>query len=126
MHPIVRPRASCLASRLLKRRGESYGLQPTPNLFRQQEEWLQPSLGGAVPGLFLAGQDVNFDGFAGALLGGIMCAAAADGLTVWLDVVRAIGVRNLLRELLLGGDDLSARYAVGGSPGPGEGGGAKG
>ena len=97
---------------LNKRHGESYGLQPTPALFAQQEAWLHPAAThAALPGLLLAGQDVNFDGFAGALLSGIMCAAAADGLTVWLDVVRAIGVRNLLQEMVLGGEDLSATYA---------------
>ena len=40
---------------LRKAHGESYGLKPTPALFRSQEEWLQPSPGrGAVPGLYLA------------------------------------------------------------------------
>lgn len=53
---------------------------------------------------------INFDGFAGALLSGIICAAAADGLTVWLDVVRAIGLRALLTDLICGGCDLTERY----------------
>ena len=57
---------------LHKANGESYGLKPTPALSKCQDDWLQPGLGGAVDGLFLAGQDVNLDGFAGATLGGIM------------------------------------------------------
>lgn len=43
---------------LNKESGESYGLQPTPNLFAQQEAWLRPDCSG-VPGLYLAGQDVR-------------------------------------------------------------------
>ena len=74
-----------------------------------QEEWLRPALDG-VPGLHLAGQDVNFDGFAGATLGGIMAAASIDGLGVWIDILRAIGVRNLLKEMALGGVDLTEQY----------------
>jgi len=41
-----------------------------------------------------------------------MCAAAIDGLTVWLDVVRAIGLRALLSDLILGGADLTQKYSA--------------
>jgi len=93
-----------------KREGESYGFQPTPNFFRQQEEWLRPSIRG-LDGLHLAGQDVNFDGFAGALLSGIMCAASIEGPLLWMDVVRAIGLKALLSDLCFGGEDLSQKYS---------------
>ena len=43
---------------LHKAEGESYGMQPTPNFFSQQEAWLRPT-GAGVPGLYLAGQDVR-------------------------------------------------------------------
>ena len=43
---------------LHKAEGESYGMQPTPNFFSQQEAWLRPT-GTGVPGLYLAGQDVS-------------------------------------------------------------------
>ena len=42
---------------------------------------------------------------------GSMCAASIDGLTVWLDGVRAIGVRALLKDILLGSDDLTHMYS---------------
>jgi all-trans-retinol 13,14-reductase len=103
---------------LYKERGESYGLKPTPALFSCQEEWLQPRLGcdtpchgGGIDGLYLAGQDVNFDGFAGATLGGLMAAAAVDGIGVWLDVLfRAVGVKGLLMDLAFGAPDMTERY----------------
>ena len=102
---------------LNKPHGESYGLRPTPKLFENQDEWLQPRLGGAtspgegIDGLYIAGQDVNFDGFAGATLGGIMCAAAIDGIGVWLDIAfRAIGIINLVKDLVFGGPDLTEQY----------------
>ena len=96
---------------LHKANGESYGLKPTPALSKCQDDWLQPGLGGAVDGLFLAGQDVNLDGFAGATLGGIMAAAAVDGMGVWLDVLcRAVGVKNMWNELVHGGADFSDAY----------------
>jgi hypothetical protein len=41
-----------------------------------------------------------------------MCAAAVDGPTVWLDVVRAIGLRALLSDLIFGGEDLTHKYSA--------------
>ena len=94
---------------LNKEEGESYGMQPSPNFFKQQELWLRPTAAG-VANLYLAGQDVNFDGFAGALMSGIICAASIEGIGVWLDVVRSIGVQALVADMLHGQPDLTERY----------------
>jgi len=95
---------------LHKAHGESYGLMPTPAFFEAQEDWLRPTLDG-VHGLYLAGQDVNFDGFAGGTLAGMMAAASVDGIGVWFDILfRAIGVKNLLKDLIVGGPDLTEEY----------------
>ena len=41
--------------------------------------------------MYLAGQDVTVDGFAPAVLSGLMCTAAIDGVLSWLDVVPMLG-----------------------------------
>ncbi len=42
-----------------------------------------------------------------------MAAASVDGVGVWLDVLRAIGARNLISEIAFGTEDLTSRYAPG-------------
>ena len=51
-----------------------YGIETTPR--RMLSEALSPRT--PVPGLFLTGQDVLSPGIAGALWGGMLCAAAID------------------------------------------------
>ena len=55
-------------------KGGFYGLETTPR--RVLSEALAPRT--PVPGLFLSGQDVLSPGIAGALYGGILCAAAIE------------------------------------------------
>lgn len=54
--------------------GASYGIETTPRRF------LSPSLRARtpIPGLFLTGQDVACPGIAGAMMGGMLAAAAID------------------------------------------------
>ncbi len=64
--------------------GEIYGLDHTPRRFRQS--WLKPRT--PIPGLFLAGQDVVSDGIAGALMGGVLAAAAVLRRNVLQDLMK--------------------------------------
>ncbi len=54
--------------------GGFYGLEPTPR--RVMSEALGPRT--PVPGLFVSGQDAMTPGIAGALYGGVLCAAAIE------------------------------------------------
>ena len=54
--------------------GGFYGLETSPR--RVLSEALSPRT--PVPGLFLSGQDVMTPGIAGALVGGVLCAAAIE------------------------------------------------
>jgi len=61
--------------------GASYGLEVTPRRFRSTAL----SARTPVPGLFLTGQDVVSPGVTGAMMGGVMAAAALDPrLARWL------------------------------------------
>lgn len=53
-------------------RGEIYGLDHTPERFRQT--WLRPHT--PIKGLFLTGQDIVTDGIGGALMAGVLTASA--------------------------------------------------
>jgi all-trans-retinol 13,14-reductase len=55
-------------------RGGFYGVEPTPR--RMLSDSLRSST--PIPGLFMAGQDVMTPGIAGALFGGMLCAAAIE------------------------------------------------
>ena len=55
-------------------KGGFYGLETTPR--RVMSEALSPRT--PVPGLFLSGQDVMTPGIAGALFGGVLCAASIE------------------------------------------------
>jgi all-trans-retinol 13,14-reductase len=55
-------------------KGGIYGLETSPR--RVLSEALAPRT--PVPGLFLSGQDVMTPGIAGALVGGVLCAAAIE------------------------------------------------
>lgn len=62
-----------------------YGLEPTPE--RYQNRWLRPRT--PVPGLFLAGSDMASVGVMGAMVGGLLCAAAMEPVAA---VRRLVGV----------------------------------
>jgi all-trans-retinol 13,14-reductase len=59
-------------------RGEIYGLDHSPQRFRQR--WLRPKT--TIPGLWLTGQDIVTDGIAGAMMSGILTAAAITGTNI--------------------------------------------
>ena len=65
-------------------RGEIYGLDHTPERFRQQ--WLRPHT--PIKNLFLTGQDVSTAGVTGALFGGLLTASAMMRKNVILDVIK--------------------------------------
>jgi all-trans-retinol 13,14-reductase len=67
-------------------RGELYGLDHDPQ--RMQQGWLRPRT--RVPGLWLTGQDVMSCGVAGAMMGGLACAATVGGARKMLPVMRNI------------------------------------
>ncbi|MCG8456786.1 MAG: NAD(P)/FAD-dependent oxidoreductase, partial [Holophagales bacterium] len=54
--------------------GSIYGLLPTPERF--ESPWLRPR--SPVPNLFFAGSDVSMVGVIGAMMGGVLSAAAAE------------------------------------------------
>ncbi len=54
--------------------GSIYGLLPTPERFGN--EWLRPR--SPIPSLFFAGSDVAMVGVIGAMMGGVLAAAAAE------------------------------------------------
>ena len=57
-------------------RGSIYGLEPTPERFRCT--WLRPR--APIAGLFFAGSEVATVGVIGAMMGGVLAAAAAEPL----------------------------------------------
>lgn len=54
--------------------GSIFGLLPTPERFLSR--WLRPRT--PLPGLYLAGSDVGAVGVVGAMMGGLLCAAAVS------------------------------------------------
>jgi len=56
-------------------RGELYGLDHTPERFRQ--DWLRPKTD--IPGLYLTGQDILTCGVVGAMIGGLVTTLAIRG-----------------------------------------------
>ncbi len=71
--------------------GEIYGLEHTPERFRQR--WLRPQT--AVKGLFLTGQDIVTVGAGGALMSGVVTALRIMSV---LDVVKILRKRVELRR----------------------------
>ncbi len=65
--------------------GAIYGLEPTTERF--ENEWLRPR--SPIPGLFFGGSEVATVGVIGAMMGGVLGAAAARPLPV-MDVVRQV------------------------------------
>src|SRR5207244_4117269 len=65
--------------------GEIYGLAATPARF--QHRLLRPRT--PIRNLYLTGQDVATPGVAGAMLGGVLCAAYLLGGHVYLSILRA-------------------------------------
>jgi len=51
-----------------------YGIEPTPERF--QNPWLRPN--SPIPNLYLSGSDIASVGVIGAMMGGVLCAAAAE------------------------------------------------
>merc|ERR1712241_550552 len=69
-----------------KYKGDSYGLEPTPQFFNARSRWLDPR--SEINGLYFTGQDVSCDGFAGAIMGGIMCASGiVNPFAMWWGLV---------------------------------------
>lgn len=56
--------------------GSIYGLEPTPQRFRNP--WLKPN--SPIKGLYFAGSEVSMVGVIGAMMGGVLAAAAAEPL----------------------------------------------
>ena len=54
--------------------GSIYGIEPTPERF--ENPWLRPR--SPIPGLFFAGSEVASVGVIGAMMGGVLAAAAAE------------------------------------------------
>merc|ERR1712146_624632 len=72
--------------------GASYGIPATVSKAKADADWLRPYMPDTLPeGLYLCGQDVVIDGFAPALLSGLMCQAAIEGPLAWLDCVSMLG-----------------------------------
>ncbi len=59
-------------------RGSIYGLEPTPRRFANK--WLRPK--SPVPGLYFAGADMTSVGVIGAMMGGVLGAAAVAPVDV--------------------------------------------
>jgi len=57
-----------------RQKGTSYGLATTPERFLSHSLWLKTP----VEGLYLAGQDAASPGITGAMMGGVLAAAAID------------------------------------------------
>jgi all-trans-retinol 13,14-reductase len=77
---------------LHSRKGCSYGLMCTPARYRATGDWLRCAT--ALPGLYLAGQDVVSCGIVGAMMGGVIAASASSALG-------AIAARPLLWQFSL-------------------------
>ena len=56
--------------------GSIYGIEPTPERFANP--WLRPK--SPLPGLFFAGSEVTTVGVIGAMMGGVLGAAAVSPL----------------------------------------------
>jgi all-trans-retinol 13,14-reductase len=56
--------------------GSIYGIEPTPERF--QNPWLRPK--SPIANLYLSGSDIASVGVIGAMMGGVLCAAAAEPL----------------------------------------------
>ncbi len=54
--------------------GSIYGLEPTPERF--ENPWLRPR--SPIDGLYMSGSEVATVGVIGAMMGGVLCAAAAE------------------------------------------------
>lgn len=65
--------------------GSIYGIEPTPERFENQR--LKPR--AALPGLYFSGSEVTTVGVMGAMMGGVLCAAA----------IEPVGVFNHIRKL---------------------------
>lgn len=58
--------------------GAIYGIEPTPERF--QNPWLRPK--SPIPKLYMSGSDMASVGVIGAMMGGVLCAAAAEPVKV--------------------------------------------
>ena len=71
--------------------GSSYGLKLNVAKAKADVDWIRPAMKGLPENMFIAGQDLTCDGFAPAVLSGLMCAAAVEGPLHWLEVVPMFG-----------------------------------
>ena len=65
-------------------KGDSYGILTTPEKIEAEQEWIRPTITQFPSGLYCCGQDVTSDGFAPAILSGLMASAAVYGPSFWL------------------------------------------
>jgi all-trans-retinol 13,14-reductase len=84
-------------------RGELYGIDHTPQRFRQG--FLKPST--PIPGLYLTGQDIVTCGVAGAMFGGVLTATTLMRTSLLPGLV-ATATKRLLPARLRGGGRTSA------------------
>jgi all-trans-retinol 13,14-reductase len=80
-------------------RGELYGIDHTPQRFRQG--FLKPET--PVPGLYLTGQDIVTCGVAGAMFGGVLTATTLMRTTLMPGMAKAAAKRMLPSQLRRGG-----------------------
>ena len=76
-------------------RGELYGIDHTPQRFRQ--DFLKPTT--PIPGLYLTGQDIVSCGVAGAMFGGVLTATTLMRTSLLPGMVGAAGKRMLPERL---------------------------
>ena len=76
-------------------RGELYGIDHTPQRFRQ--DFLKPTT--PIPGLYLTGQDIVSCGVAGAMFGGVLTATTLMRTSLLPGMVGAAGKRMLPARL---------------------------
>jgi len=77
-------------------RAASYGLQHPPSRYTVTEG-LRPGCLGGVEGMWITGQDVTTNGFAGALMGGVLTAHGILGYGFWELVVCG---RDLITDMM--------------------------
>lgn len=87
---------SPLSSMHYLNRAASYGLQHPPSRYTVSEG-LRPGRLAGVEGMWMTGQDVTTNGFAGALMGGVLTAHGILGYGFWDLVVCG---RDLITDMM--------------------------
>ena len=65
-------------------KGDSYGILTTPAKVKAEREWIRPIITQFPKGLYCCGQDITSDGFAPAVLSGLMVCSAVYGPHFWV------------------------------------------